>query len=95
MVRNKSSKIEKNTTEDLKKSLGDTFVVDMVRFLSDEDYRNTVFEAADTLKRVTNPYKVFWDVVHYRGYIESLATVVEGSKLISNIYNILSFRQVL
>jgi hypothetical protein len=86
MNRNRSSDINNDTANERKQSLGNTFVVDMVKFLSDEDYRNKVFNAADTLKRVTNPYKVFWDVVHYRGYIESLATVVEGSKLISNIY---------
>jgi len=86
MNRNRSSDIDNDTANELKQSLGNTFVVDMVKFLSDKDYRNTVFNVADRLKRVSNPYKVFWDVVHYRGYIESLATVVEGSKLISNIY---------
>ena len=97
MNRNRPSTIDKDTAKELEKSLGDTFVVDMVKFLSDENYRNTVFNVADRLKRVTNPYKVFWDVVHYRGYIESLATVVEGSKLISNIYKatVIQYPQVI
>lgn len=50
-------------------------------------YRDVVTNYFDSIKWVSNPFKIFQNVKHYRGYLEGLFSVIQSNRKISTIYN--------
>lgn len=50
-------------------------------------YRDVVTNYFDSIKWVSNPFKIFQNVKHYRGYLEGLFSVIQSNRKLSTIYN--------
>ena len=50
-------------------------------------YRDVVTSYFDSIKWVSNPFKIFQNVKHYRGYLEGLFSVIQSNRKLSTIYN--------
>lgn len=87
MVNNKAYNDEhKDLINKFKDINNGSLTIDFKKFIIDEGYRESIINFVNEIKWVVNPYQVFWNVGHYRGYLEGLLTVLEGSKKISKIY---------
>lgn len=59
------------------------------RFMSDEEYRNTLISLYGGLKHSFNVLDAAWSVPHYRGYLESFHMDMEGNYMIMSKYRMM------
>lgn len=59
------------------------------KFMSDEDYRNTLISLYGGLKHSFNVLDAAWSVPHYRGYLEAFHMDMEGNYMIMSKYRMM------
>jgi hypothetical protein len=81
--------------EKFKEKYGDdkgNISIDLERFVSDATYRSDVINAYDDVKVAFNVFDIAWNVPHFRGYLEGMASLYRHAKTASS--NVRTFDEI-